>query len=539
MNEQFGHDSPAIEVSDFGPIIEARLDLRPLTVFVGQSNTGKSYLATLIYALHRYFSGLSRHYSRLYRHRNELPQIGVAALAALAEQLVERRDGLIAGVEESRPSASGKGAWSGENIALPEQVVNIFREGSIRQANGLAEEICRCFGIDNSGALVRRAVSGKAAANIVVRKHDEEWPMPVEHRLTIGDRAREFKATMPEGFQMRVGGNGDFTSFHRMMDQVMKRLSPEMRNESSQGSDIAATMLGELFHHSHQQMLGPLASQAFYLPAARAGVMQAHNVVVGALIQNAATVGLRNSDLPMLAGVLADFLERLTDLDRYPFQSPMSPEVYAASLEKAILGGSVQVRRSEISGYPRFVYQPAGWKGELPLMHASSMVSELAPIVLFLRHAVISGSVLMIEEPEASLHPGMQVELTRQLAMLIERGVRVIITTHSEWILEELANVVRRSQLPDTERERRAHGNAALNREQVGVWLFQQKNGPRRGPSWKKSTWTMKQTSTSRASTRLRKPCITTGRVSEAGSGRWVDGAGDKLRKPSQSQLPC
>ena len=32
------------------------IDLRPLTVFVGPSNTGKSYLAILIYALHRFFS---------------------------------------------------------------------------------------------------------------------------------------------------------------------------------------------------------------------------------------------------------------------------------------------------------------------------------------------------------------------------------------------------------------------------------------------------------------------------------------------------
>ena len=46
-----------IEVTDFGPIAKAKIDLRPLTVFVGPSNTGKSYLAMLIYALHRFFSG--------------------------------------------------------------------------------------------------------------------------------------------------------------------------------------------------------------------------------------------------------------------------------------------------------------------------------------------------------------------------------------------------------------------------------------------------------------------------------------------------
>ena len=46
-----------LSVRDFGPIAEANIDLRPMTVFVGPSNTGKSYLAILIYALHGFFAG--------------------------------------------------------------------------------------------------------------------------------------------------------------------------------------------------------------------------------------------------------------------------------------------------------------------------------------------------------------------------------------------------------------------------------------------------------------------------------------------------
>ena len=44
-----------LDVSNFGPIVQASLELRPLTVFIGPSNTGKSYLAILIYALHQLF----------------------------------------------------------------------------------------------------------------------------------------------------------------------------------------------------------------------------------------------------------------------------------------------------------------------------------------------------------------------------------------------------------------------------------------------------------------------------------------------------
>ena len=49
-----------INVKNFGPIEKAEIDLRPLTVFVGESNTGKTYLAALIYALHQQFWGISQ-----------------------------------------------------------------------------------------------------------------------------------------------------------------------------------------------------------------------------------------------------------------------------------------------------------------------------------------------------------------------------------------------------------------------------------------------------------------------------------------------
>ena len=55
MSDAPAQDRIELGVQDFGPIVKASLDLRPLTVFIGPSNTGKSWLATLIHALHRCF----------------------------------------------------------------------------------------------------------------------------------------------------------------------------------------------------------------------------------------------------------------------------------------------------------------------------------------------------------------------------------------------------------------------------------------------------------------------------------------------------
>ena len=45
-----------LQVSDFGPIVEGTVDLKPLTIFVGPNNSGKSYFAVLAYALFRSLS---------------------------------------------------------------------------------------------------------------------------------------------------------------------------------------------------------------------------------------------------------------------------------------------------------------------------------------------------------------------------------------------------------------------------------------------------------------------------------------------------
>ena len=200
-----------------------------------------------------------------------------------------------------------------------------------------------------------------------------------------------------------------------------------------------------------ESLMSPLTRRAYYLPADRTGVMHSHQVVVSTLIQSATAAGMRPSaSSPLLSGVLADFLDGLVGMSRAARKS--SRELLADVLEQNLLAGAVRLDRSE-SGYPSFVYRPANRDSDLPLTRTSPMVSELAPVVLYLRHLVEPGNVLVIEEPESHLHPALQAEFTRELARLVHSGVRVMLTTHSEWILESLANLVRLSELSEERRE--------------------------------------------------------------------------------------
>lgn len=40
-----------IEIENFGPIASGSFELRPLTLFIGPNNTGKSYAATLAHSI--------------------------------------------------------------------------------------------------------------------------------------------------------------------------------------------------------------------------------------------------------------------------------------------------------------------------------------------------------------------------------------------------------------------------------------------------------------------------------------------------------
>ena len=470
MNDRFDQGSLEFEVSNFGPIVEAKIELRPLTVFVGPSNTGKSYLAILIYALHRYFS--ARGWPGHRRFPASLPMFRRSGNERLSRKTVDLVLELAKQVVENKRSPR-----SDEGILLPKSIVEIIRSGLSELGDHVGNEIGRCFGIQDTGALIRKGTGD--TADIVCRWRNVDHLASIDHVLTISAHGRDFNTTIPGGTELRLGvGNVD----HPMGDLL--RIATEVISFGDRDQDNrsfwAWRMIEALTANVRPRILGFLDLPAFYLPADRTGVMHAHNVVVSALIESAAMAGLRPvARTPMLSGVLADFLEQLIELDRSRYGRRKPVHDLGTPIEEAILGGSVGVDRSEVVGHPQFTYRPEGWQNNLSLMNASSMVSELAPVVLYLRHVVVRGNLLIVEEPESHLHPAMQVELTRQLAALVHVGIRVIVTTHSEWVLEELANVVRRSALPMADREKTANGKFALQPHEVGAWLFQPKRRPR------------------------------------------------------------
>ena len=448
-----------LSVKDFGPIVEADVDFRPLTVFVGPSNTGKSYLATLAYALHQVLmdepreSKLGRYRPRRVHQRMDIPEKNASAIKSWARKI----------------------SSSSSNQIVPQEIEGVIRSGIENHFKEIhsrvTSEMQRCFGIDDinqfhrkpkgSGAKIQFSKDGNFA-----EKDGFIYEMILKKRMV--------------NESIIVPPIPPF-SINRDMQRTIDIL--QSRNIIGDELRYFATHLAESITDSvFPQIIGALNQSVHYLPAERAGIMRAQSTVKSALIEQAQYAGIRRSaNIILLSGVLADFLQHLLIIERLTERnvSPHNPlKNTATELEKTVLGGSIRYIRSE-SGHSFLAYHPEEWRDHLPLMNASSMVTELASVVLFLRYIVKHNDVLIIDEPESHLHPDMQVKFTRLLAKAVQHGLRVILTTHSEWVVETIGNLVELSKVPEDQRATLSGGSYALPAEHVGMWLFRPKKRPR------------------------------------------------------------
>ena len=495
-----------IEVTDFGPIARAKLDLRPLTVFVGPSNTGKSYLATLIYALHRFFGGYASNPGFARGVGTTVFEQSFKVLGGEKDISKEEYEALDAWMDWFCDHAKVKPITDDFHTRLPDNVAPLLRS-TLSEAHMLgrflARELTRCFGNNAAKQLVRHG--SKKGVRVDLKRHVSQTSTslePIEYIFTIRDANITFEATFPQAtplvieadssnyrrsgeIQQLISYTNSLRDHQKFTEEYEKQASqqtdPQQRalaTDDVQGMQRQGEMLARLRETRLVSIVGtsvisPLHRTAHYLPASRTGLMQAHRVVAASSIQQLSLpVSQGDRALPTLSGVLADFLEQLVTFRDLPWKERKHGWLLAAKLEEEILKGQVHESRSA-TGYPVFSYRLADRKEIIPLMQASSMVSELAPVVLYLRHAVQPGDVLIIEEPESHLHPGMQAAFTRQLAAAVRAGVRVMLTTHSDYVLEELANLVRMSDLPEEQRADLKGADAALSSDEVGVWLFE------------------------------------------------------------------
>lgn len=79
----------------------------------------------------------------------------------------------------------------------------------------------------------------------------------------------------------------------------------------------------------------------------------------------------------------------------------------------------------------------------------STSIHEMTLFSLYLKYVLKKGDFLIIEEPEAHLHPKNQRILVKYFILAINMGLNIIMTTHSDYIIEQLNNYIRLGNVKD------------------------------------------------------------------------------------------
>ena len=451
-----------VSVENFGPIREGTVELRPLTVFVGPNNSGKSYMAMLLYAVARTLAGdfvwdtrWIRRPASL-RHYSTAPLFGISdldipdrALAALED--AEAREQIRAWIT-GYLAQDGKSSVRSEAVEIDyadlspplRQALQIIVEEYLDSLAGqLRGEIERCFGATISD-LSSSFASGKSFT------------------ISIG-------STQPR-FDLRLESSGRSIAITATNVNLTSARCSLYYFDIDADDSWPPWPLLEFLSESAGQIMRQMISRTYYLPASRSGILQSYKALASFFIRRSPLAGTEDLVVPRLTGVVADFVSSMLSLDVEQKTTELIRNI-AGFLESEVIRGSVSLKGSSEIIYPEIYYTRD--RKSFELHKTSSMVSEMAPIILFIRHLTRSGDLLIVEEPESHLHPAAQRPLARAFARLLGQGVNLLLTTHSDYFIQQLSHLMQLGALSSEQRVRLGYADDdVIPDSAVSAYLF-------------------------------------------------------------------
>ena len=448
-----------VSVKDFGPIIEGAVELKPLTIFVGPNNAGKSYMAMLMYAL--FHSSPLGEYFDIPRF---LPR-------SLRSDLLRVRIGLRQKQEDVDVSEFSAWLESHSDEVLDKSGLQFsslprkFKQTLEKDAelalanlkNSLMRELPRCFGSEL--AQLSKGTFQDNGFNVSLEHINPKWSMNISPDENLNSDKVQV-ALLNETFEL-------IKNHLARLEDYTGRGSSTLENTKISLILLAPEILDEVFEQLFLSIYRQFPSKCYYLPAARSGILQSHRLLASEIVRRAPFAGIEPLSTPRLTGAVADFIGGLLTVD-----SDDESDLFgiATFMEHEIARGQIY-RRGAHMEYPEIHYE--AYEQQFLMHQTSSMVSELAPLVLYLKHTVRSGDLLIIEEPESHLHPANQRILARAIVKMVRNGLKVMLTTHSDFFLSQLSNFVRLSELEDERAKMKYGEDDFLKAEEVGCYLFE------------------------------------------------------------------
>lgn len=145
---------------------------------------------------------------------------------------------------------------------------------------------------------------------------------------------------------------------------------------------------------------------------------------------------------------------------------------FANEIENELFHGKLQ-----ITGDGELQFKPdKAPKKLLPIHMSASIIKTLSSLVIYLKHLAQKNDLIIIDEPEINLHPDNQIILTRLFARLINKGFRLLISTHSDYIIREFNNLIMLSsqkiEVQELSTKLGYTKDEFINKEDIGAYYF-------------------------------------------------------------------
>lgn len=414
-----------------GPVDNAEITLGDLTIIAGRNNTGKTYLAYALYGFLKQWEGWPGASVFFRRHARDpthpvtalkLPKIA-KALAELDRASVQVTPAVLAEVRRR----------------LVDQLARDFSAGALPAVFSTTSEAL-----------------GDARVSVELNERDLEGESPaVEEtaglragRMTLRYNGRELAFAIDRG-RATSTRDGSRMGFYL----------PGRKKEATSTRDGSRRILEGVMHHLLLRLFCCGFPRPFILSAERFGISLFYKELdftksqLVDLLQKMGRDDDRDSRTPFLlidkntskyAQPIKDNIDYTRNIhDMQKEQSALAKNKLFNDV-KNIMGGYYKASRDAIS----FRSKARGKrKFDIPLHLASSSARGLADLYFYLRHKAARGDLLIIDEPESHLDTGNQILLARILARFVRAGIKVLVTTHSDYLVKEINNLIMIGQL--------------------------------------------------------------------------------------------
>ncbi|MDD7388403.1 MAG: AAA family ATPase [Lachnospiraceae bacterium] len=376
-----------ITVENFGKIESADISLKKMMFFIGDNNSGKSYLMSLLYGL------LKTEPSDLLNKFNFTEKVAVPPeLSGLAAAFYE---GSVFRISEEQFE---------KLVELINNIMEVYKDYLVRDL----------LGDDVTIGVLRLEIPF----------------FPVEVTATKGLDSSKLMITSFSDEKLSLRVFCDQVSVLRRLydnaDAILFFIVPSLIQYA------AAKSMG--LHTDMVYQIDPV-----FFPVSRTGFMLTYKTLMTQAIEDQFNPSAKNEKLNMLTLPERDFLKNLSQLNVKEKTDNESRLKIARFIQKELIDGSLKVSDLPVAD---IVYCPGDNASvQLPLYVSSGVVTELTPILLQLLYGRRQNCI-MIEEPEMCLHPELQQKIARMLIKMANSGFTVMVTTHSDIIMQHINNMI-------------------------------------------------------------------------------------------------